>query len=47
MNDINGFTFYKNYYEIIIFSQKNKIETNNFLIDEIINEDVEEKSRIN
>ena len=33
----------KNYYEIIIFLQKNKFDANNFLIDEIINEDDDEK----
>ena len=33
----------KNYYDIIIFLQKNKFDSNNIKIDEIINEDDELK----
>ena len=33
----------KNYYDIVIYLQKNKYDTNNFLIDTIINEEDEEK----
>ena len=36
----------KNYIDIIIFLQKNKFDTNNSLIDQIINEDDEEKKEI-
>ena len=34
---------YKNYYEIIIFFQKNKFDSNNAKIDEIIKEEDETK----
>ena len=36
----------KNYIDIIIFLQKNKFDSNNSLIDQIINEDDEEKKKI-
>ena len=38
-NDISD----KNYYDIIFFLQKNKFDSNNYLIDEIIKEEDEEK----
>ena len=38
-NELND----KNYYDIIIFLQKNKFDSNNYLIDEIIKEEDEEK----
>ena len=37
--DIND----KNYFDIVIYLQKNKYDTNNFMIDTIINEEDEEK----
>ena len=33
----------KNYYDIIIFLQKHKFDSNNYLIDEIINEEDDDK----
>ena len=33
----------KNYYDIVIFLQKNKFDSNNYLIDEIINEEDDDK----
>ena len=33
----------KNYYDIIIFLQKHKFDSNNYLIDEIVNEEDDDK----
>ena len=41
-NDVNE----KNYINIVIFLQKNKFDANNSLIDQIINEDNEEKKAL-